>query len=54
MKMTKTAPKEVERVYLEEQGFLVTNKRIVFNERTYALEQMINPSRLTKALAQFG
>jgi len=43
MKVTKTAPKEVERVYLEEQEFLVTNKRIVFNERTYALEHITAP-----------
>ena len=36
----KTAPKEVETVYLEEEGLLVTNKRIVIIEKTYAVKQI--------------
>ena len=36
----KTAPKEGETVYLEEEGLLVTNKRIVIIEKTYAVKQI--------------
>ena len=36
----KTAPKERETVYLEEEGLLVTNKRIVIIEKTYAVKQI--------------
>ena len=36
----KTAPKEGEKVYLEEEGLLVTNKRIVIIEKTYAVKQI--------------
>ena len=36
----KTAPKEREIVYLEEEGLLVTNKRIVIIEKTYAVKQI--------------
>ncbi|PCH56228.1 MAG: hypothetical protein COC21_01365 [Verrucomicrobiales bacterium] len=36
----KTASKEGETVYLEEEGLLVTNKRIVIIEKTYAVKQI--------------
>ena len=36
----KTAPKEGETVYLEEEGLLVTSKRIVIIEKTYAVKQI--------------